>query len=399
MLNCERYSVSNSVFIFFIFSRFTIINSAAGPAKGIRLQAADYQDASNRMGGSAVMTKGLKTHGIRIISLFLSLVILLSFGIVPVAADSPNSLVAYYPFDGDTQDYSSNGYHGTLYGATYVPGLNGQALKFSGSSSSYGYAAVNINPSAMPQMTMTAWARVESSPTSSLRAVVSHDNANFDRSLYYDNRGGGWGWSCFSGNSSVLGYRPAYVQEWVFLAAVYDQTAGTVKLYVNDQTYQESGSLGSGHNFINIGRNPSFQGEAFNGVIDNVRIYNYALTAEELADLRSADLAKTLQGTGKYPLFSPQSTSAAISIPAHGSVDLFACVPAEMDVVFPEGDWQAVIKTDSGWSSSCDVSLGDFTSNNPRIFVETTSDLEMPFISIPPCLPYRMERPGRYSYQ
>jgi len=44
-----------------------------------------------------------------------------------------NGLVACYPFDGDAQDYSGNGNHGTAEGqVSYVPGVNGSAAKFGG---------------------------------------------------------------------------------------------------------------------------------------------------------------------------------------------------------------------------------------------------------------------------
>jgi len=44
-----------------------------------------------------------------------------------------NGLVACYPFDGNAQDYSGKGNHGTAEGqVSYVPGVNGSAVKFGG---------------------------------------------------------------------------------------------------------------------------------------------------------------------------------------------------------------------------------------------------------------------------
>jgi hypothetical protein len=59
--------------------------------------------------------------------------------------DFDPGLVAYYPFDGDTFDYSGNGYDGVNSGATYVGGVSGEALSFDGVDD-YVWAPVDINP-------------------------------------------------------------------------------------------------------------------------------------------------------------------------------------------------------------------------------------------------------------
>jgi hypothetical protein len=74
-------------------------------------------------------------------------------------------------------------------------------------------------------------------------------------------------------------------QVGVFIAAVYDQSAETVKLYVDGTLINEGkGSLGSGWEYLYIGDNPSFT-EHFSGIIDEVKIYNYALSAAEIESL------------------------------------------------------------------------------------------------------------------
>ena len=52
---------------------------------------------------------------------------------LPVMAPSDPGLVGRWHFDGDVLDSSGNGNHGTVIGApSFVPGLFGQALSFSG---------------------------------------------------------------------------------------------------------------------------------------------------------------------------------------------------------------------------------------------------------------------------
>ncbi len=211
----------------------------------------------------------------------------LAFAIVSIgcasSADLNDGLVAYYPFNGNANDESGNGYNGTVDGATLTTDRFGNASSayyFDGNDD-FIYAPVNINPDIMPSMTMSAWVRAdEDSP---IMQVISHDNGGYDRSLGIDSRGGGIGWSAFSGSGGVLGYSPVTIGEWVFVAVVYDQNVSTVKLYVNDTIYEGEGNLGSGLDYIHIGSNPS-HAEYFAGAIDEVRIYNYALNQSEIKE-------------------------------------------------------------------------------------------------------------------
>jgi len=217
------------------------------------------------------------------------LFIVLAFAIVSIgcasSADLNDGLVAYYPFNGNANDESGNGYNGTVDGATLTTDRFGNASSayyFDGNND-FIYAPVNINPDIMPSMTMSAWVRADGDSPIKQAIIISHDHGGYDRSLGIDSRGGGTGWSAFSGSGGVLGYSPVTIGEWVFVAVVYDQNVGTVKLYVNDTIYEEEGNLGSGWDYIHIGSNPSF-GKYFVGTIDEVRIYNYALNQSEIKE-------------------------------------------------------------------------------------------------------------------
>jgi hypothetical protein len=231
----------------------------------------------------------------------------------PTPALPSRGLVVYYPFDGDARDYSGNGNDGSNYGATFVSGISGgRALQFDGKDD-YVSALVNINPDVMPQMTMTAWVRADDDSGT----IISHDNGGYDRTIDIDTRGGGFGWSAFSGSGGVLGYHPVTIGEWVFLAAVYDQDAGIVKLYANDvNMYQEKGELGSGWEKFHIGSNPSF-GAHFSGTIDEVRIYNHAMSADEIKSLyeKEGSLSPTTRPTSPTPTptHTPTPTTPTIT--------------------------------------------------------------------------------------
>jgi hypothetical protein len=219
------------------------------------------------------------------------LFLVLAFAIVSIgsaSADLNDGLVAYYPFNGNANDESGNGYNGTVDGATLTTDRFGNASSayyFDGKDD-FIYAPVNINPDIMPSMTMSAWVRADDD--SPIMQVISHDNGGYDRSLGIDSRGGGTGWSAFSGSGGVLGYTPVTIGEWVFVAVVYDQNLSTVKLYVNDTIYEEEGNLGLGWDYIHIGSNPSYV-EYFAGAIDEVRIYNRALFETDIQEPTEED--------------------------------------------------------------------------------------------------------------
>lgn len=201
------------------------------------------------------------------------------FVLIALGTPAHAGLIAYYSFDGEPAAY-------TVYGATQVDGgYNGtKAYSFNGTSD-YIYADININPSVRPQLTMGAW--VVATSGTPIRQVISHDDGGYDRSLGIDSRGGGTGWSAFSGNGAVLGSVPVGLDQWTFVAVVYDQAAGSVLLYVDGATRTETGTEYSGWNYIRIGSNPSF-GEYFKGVIDDVFIFDTALTPAQLDALRAS---------------------------------------------------------------------------------------------------------------
>src|SRR5690606_7814918 len=93
------------------------------------------------------------------------------------------------------------------------------------------------------------------------------------------------GWSAFRG-SGVLGFVPVALNEWVFVAVVYDQAAGTVRLHAGDQVRTSSGTLGAGNTFVEIANSPCCDLN-FAGDIDNVFFIEGALTAERINQIRT----------------------------------------------------------------------------------------------------------------
>jgi Concanavalin A-like lectin/glucanases superfamily len=213
---------------------------------------------------------------------------------MPAAA----SLVAFYSFD-------LNVGNGTVSGATHraTGGYQGGAYHFDGVND-FIDLPVNINPSVRSAVTMGAWAWVESIPSGRQAQVLSHDNGAFDRSLGLDMRGltdNAYHFAAFTGTGVMAGPL-AQTGRWVFMAAVYNAPAGTVTLYVDGTQVSRSGLPAAGLSTLRVGGNPagSASGEYFHGSIDNVFVYNRALSATEIAEIRAGG-ACVITGTCDKP--------------------------------------------------------------------------------------------------
>ncbi len=164
------------------------------------------------------------------------------------------------------------------------------AYNFSGEGS-YVQVDFNLNPEVHPAVTLSAWVRylpVTDDGYAGVAQVVSHDNGEYDRSIGIDNRSPSstWGWTMFAGTQSVLGSAPLEAGQWAQLTAVYNQSTGEAALYVNGKPIAQSNEavLGTGYDYLHIGGSPGF-GEHFRGDIDDVRIYERALSASEASVL------------------------------------------------------------------------------------------------------------------
>ena len=128
---------------------------------------------------------------------------------------------------------------------------------------------------------MVAW--VKPANISPIKTIISHDNSSYDREIDIDSRSGSTGYSAFKGNG-VLGSFPATLNQWDMISVIYDQSTNFVKLYKNTSSMTGSSAFGTGWTYTWIGGNPSY-GEYFNGVIDEVRLYNRTLSDAEITAL------------------------------------------------------------------------------------------------------------------
>ena len=87
---------------------------------------------------------------------------------------------------------------------------------------------------------------------------------------------------------SLFGSRDIAPGEWHHVAGVYD--GKRMSLYVDgvlDSSQEASGPIGTDGNPVLIGENGQIAGRFWNGLIDDVRVYNYGLTQAQIQEIRN----------------------------------------------------------------------------------------------------------------
>ena len=213
-------------------------------------------------------------------------------GVTPVP---PTGLVAAYGFEEASGthviDASGNANHGTISGASRISTTHfGSALKFNGTSN-----WVTVNDSASIDLTIGMTVEAWVYPTKSLgnwATVLMKEQPGFATYWLYANDDTNRPANVINvgGTFRQLSAGPRLsANAWTHLASTYD--GSTQKLYVNGQlagNRPQTGTIAVSNGKLRIGGN-SIWGEYFTGQIDEVRIYNRALTQSEiLADSRRA---------------------------------------------------------------------------------------------------------------
>jgi chitodextrinase len=252
-----------------------------------------------------------------------------------LASTTVPGLVAAYAFDdgsgGTATDSSGFGNHGVIANAAWtIAGRYGNALAFNGTNS-----WVTVNDSAplhlTSGMTLEAWvfpltlpAPGCSTPNCAWRDILIKETDRYYIEASSDlNQQPEAGGIFASGKHIVFAPAPLSIAAWTHLALTYD--AAAVRLYVNAALVAASpqpAPLTTSTEPLRIGGDSVF-GQFFNGTIDEVRVYNRALTAEEIAGDVSAPIGSgsahpTPAITGLVP-DSAVAGGAGFTLTVHGS--------------------------------------------------------------------------------
>ncbi|NQV36161.1 MAG: discoidin domain-containing protein [Phycisphaeraceae bacterium] len=205
---------------------------------------------------------------------------------VPVEPSTDN-LVAYWALDegtGATVADSAGGNNGTIAGlASWITGHAGSALELNGGMTSYVNcgtpAAFNITEA----ITLSAWVYA-AEPAESLRPIIGKgDHA------YMLRHGSGETFDFFIYSSGawhqISAFAPdsLYQDSWNHIAGTFD--GSQLRLYINGMlatSLDYTGTISLADHDVNIGRNSEVIDRVYRGTIDEVRVYNSALTEAEV---------------------------------------------------------------------------------------------------------------------
>lgn len=209
-----------------------------------------------------------------------------------------DGLVGYYPFDGNANDASGNNNDGTLFGGVSLTsdrfGASGSAFLFDGAT---GYIQVVGSSSVLnlsSALTLSAW--VWHTPGNLTEQAILNKSDAGNVNLGY--RLAAW-WANPLGNALEL-YDQAEVQHivddglapssgvWELVTGTWE--GSTMSIYRNgvlQNTGPFSGVLGTASQDLYIGAiiGFGFLQQFFDGAIDDVRIYDRALSATEVREL------------------------------------------------------------------------------------------------------------------
>ncbi len=141
-------------------------------------------------------------------------------------------------------------------------------------------------------MTLEAWVN-PSTVSSAWRDVIYKGNDNYylEGTSTTSSRPAGGG-TFGGGNANVFGTAALTANTWSFLALTYD--GSNLRLYVNGtlvNTQAKTGAIASSTNQLQIGGD-SIYGQYFRGLIDEVRVYNLALSAAAIQTDMATPIAR-----------------------------------------------------------------------------------------------------------
>jgi hypothetical protein len=229
----------------------------------------------------------------RTISLF-SLILLLG-----LAGVSTAEMVGYWPLDGDALDAGQNGFNGTIVGEV-VPTEDRDsnldaAMLFTGASDCYIDLGDQEEFRIAGAMTLAAWVRLDSTNTNNGR-IVAKQAGGGSRSWSLNieaNSGGvdnpGTFHVASDGNTIVAinDQDPLPTDEWVHIAGVY-KPGIALELFIDGELkIRETSDVpatqhSNNGNSVLIGNRHAASDCGWMGAIDEVRIYNNALSAREI---------------------------------------------------------------------------------------------------------------------
>lgn len=219
-----------------------------------------------------------------------------------------NGLVAYYPFTGNANDVSGNGRNGTINGGVTATvdryGNANQAYSFNGTNGNITVANWNLLTGNAAR-TISVW--FKTAPKNTQQYFLSWGGSNHttntgsilgiaaDPSVTYHFLG----FFGINNDLSLLNANQYFDDRWHLMSFTYD--GSTMNLYLDgvSQSTKTNSPLNTGSSNLVIGSYIQ-SSNYFNGQLDEVRIYNRALTAAEVQQIYLAEVVTSAADVIKF---------------------------------------------------------------------------------------------------
>jgi hypothetical protein len=222
-------------------------------------------------------------------------------------SQSGYGIIAYWNFDGDnsstTFDYSANDKDGAYRNETYSDSagcIYGKCAKFNSINTSI---TRTLSP-APTQFTITAW--INLSQITKVQHIAEFTNTQFyvnDNDILDTS-----GWSTATGNNALS------AGNWYFVSLTRNNTNVTLYLNGNVEGIGNNGATEPTSSFY-IGRYYSTGDYFFNGSIDEVMVFNFALNSSQITDIYNNQSARFVpSGTEEAKQFSVSAGTKTINV-------------------------------------------------------------------------------------
>lgn len=208
------------------------------------------------------------------------------FSNTAIAGELDEFLVAYWPFDEDSGnkvvDATGNGNDGTINGAKWVEGKFESALKFDGVDDHVVIPDSDVLD-ITAELTFSAWVKFNDLPSGVFKNVMRKEGSYVleitGGNIMQMNTWAGGNWQ----NGQAVGGPTLQENVWYFMAGVKLKEGG-LEAYLDGDRIAEGNKKGD----IDITSNPLYIGAGspgwlpVNAIIDEIKIFNKALTPEEI---------------------------------------------------------------------------------------------------------------------
>ncbi len=281
--------------------------------------------------------KTRRARTLRLWSLVATLLLLLltGTGLAQSCTLPPTNIIAWWPGDGHTYDVIGNPFAVLQNGAGYAPGMVGQAFNFEGSTEKVRVLeSTSTDLSRLPSWTIEAWVKPVSFANATYPTIYSEGNRIVSLGL---NNGTGKleSWVNNDGTRRLISTNALQLTNWNHVALVYDGTRrflylnGSLTGSTNTPAITDDGSGAAiGHVTQNDANSP------FAGAIDEVSLYNRALTAADILTIATNTAGKCFTNA-PLPAFAlqPQSQTAYLG-------ETLTLTGIAMGTPRPEYQWQ-----------------------------------------------------------